>query len=183
VGARGGVVVKALRYKPAGRGFDSRWCQWNFSVTNSFRSHYGLGVDSASNRNDYYVYFLWVKAAGAYGWQPYHHPVPLSWNLGTLTSWNTLGHSRPVTGLLYVYLTTWRMTLPHVSYAIHLLPADVNKINVFPVGRREYTENDKWANLKGHWKFNLTLITSTLYCDWRVRLDLNSHRSPLLVFE
>ena len=25
-GAHGGVVVKALRYKPAGRGFDSRWC-------------------------------------------------------------------------------------------------------------------------------------------------------------
>ena len=25
--ARGGIVVKALRYKPAGRGFDSRWCQ------------------------------------------------------------------------------------------------------------------------------------------------------------
>ena len=33
VGARGGVVVKALRYKPAGRMFDSRWCHWNFSVT------------------------------------------------------------------------------------------------------------------------------------------------------
>jgi hypothetical protein len=31
--ARGGVVVKALRYKPAGRGFDPRWCHWNFSVT------------------------------------------------------------------------------------------------------------------------------------------------------
>ena len=30
-GAR--VVVKALRYKPAGQGFDSRWCHWNFSVT------------------------------------------------------------------------------------------------------------------------------------------------------
>jgi hypothetical protein len=27
---RGGVVVKALRYKPAGRGFDSQWCHWNF---------------------------------------------------------------------------------------------------------------------------------------------------------
>jgi len=26
-------VVKALRYKPAGRGFDSRLCHWNFSVT------------------------------------------------------------------------------------------------------------------------------------------------------
>jgi hypothetical protein len=32
-GARGGVVVKALRYKSAGRGFDSRWCHWNFSLT------------------------------------------------------------------------------------------------------------------------------------------------------
>jgi hypothetical protein len=31
--ARGGVVVKALRYKPGGSGFDSRWCHWNFSVT------------------------------------------------------------------------------------------------------------------------------------------------------
>ena len=29
----GGVVVKALRYKPAGRGFNSRCCYWNFSVT------------------------------------------------------------------------------------------------------------------------------------------------------
>ena len=29
-GARGGVMVKALGYKPAGRGFDSRWCHWNF---------------------------------------------------------------------------------------------------------------------------------------------------------
>ena len=33
LGARGGIVVKALRYKPAGRGFVSRWCHWNFSVT------------------------------------------------------------------------------------------------------------------------------------------------------
>jgi hypothetical protein len=31
--ARGGVVVKALRYKPEGHGFDSRWFHWNFSVT------------------------------------------------------------------------------------------------------------------------------------------------------
>ena len=31
----------------------------------SFRSHYGPGVDSASNRNEYQEYFLAVKAAGA----------------------------------------------------------------------------------------------------------------------
>ena len=45
-----------------------------------------------------------VNAAGAYGWQPYHLSVPLSLNLGTLISWNPLGHSGPVTGLIYLYL-------------------------------------------------------------------------------
>jgi len=40
---------------------DPRWCHWNFSLT-SFRSHYGPGVDSASNRNED---FLVVNAAGA----------------------------------------------------------------------------------------------------------------------
>jgi len=33
----------------------------------SFRSHYGPGVDSASNRNGYQEHFLGVKAAGASG--------------------------------------------------------------------------------------------------------------------
>jgi len=31
----------------------------------SFRSHYGPGIDSASNRNEYREYFLGVKTAGA----------------------------------------------------------------------------------------------------------------------
>jgi len=25
-------LVEALRYKPEGRGFDSRWCHWNFFI-------------------------------------------------------------------------------------------------------------------------------------------------------
>ena len=52
------TVVKVLCYKSEGRWFDPRWCQW-------FRSHYGLGVDSVSNRNEYQEHFLEVKAAGA----------------------------------------------------------------------------------------------------------------------
>jgi hypothetical protein len=36
-----------------------------FSLTLSFRSHYGPGVDSVSNRNEYQEYFLGVKAVGA----------------------------------------------------------------------------------------------------------------------
>jgi hypothetical protein len=58
-------LVEALRFKPEGRGFDFRWCHWNFSLTQSFRPHYGRGVDLASNRNEYQEYFLGVKAAGA----------------------------------------------------------------------------------------------------------------------
>ena len=36
-------LVEALRYKSGGRGFDSRWCHWNSSLT-SFRPHYGPGL-------------------------------------------------------------------------------------------------------------------------------------------
>jgi len=57
-------VVKVLRYKsdgsiPAGvSGF--------LIDIKSFWSHYGPGVDSASNRNEYQEYFLGgVKVAGA----------------------------------------------------------------------------------------------------------------------
>jgi hypothetical protein len=38
-----------------------------FLLTQSFQSHYGPGVDSASNRNEYQKCFLGVKAAGAQG--------------------------------------------------------------------------------------------------------------------
>jgi hypothetical protein len=46
-----GTLLVALRYKPEGGGFDSRWCHWNFSLTQSFRPHYDPGFDSASNGN------------------------------------------------------------------------------------------------------------------------------------
>jgi hypothetical protein len=57
-------LVEALRYKPEGCGFDFQWCRWIFSLT-SFQSHYGSGVDSVSNRNEYQDCFLGVKVAGA----------------------------------------------------------------------------------------------------------------------
>jgi hypothetical protein len=36
-----------------------------FTDIKFFRSHYGSGVDSLSNRNKYQEYFLGIKAAGA----------------------------------------------------------------------------------------------------------------------
>ena len=72
----------------------------------SFRSHYGSGVDSASKRNEYQECFLGGKC-GRCVRLTIHHPVPLSWDLATLTSWNPLDHSRPVMGLLYLYVTVY----------------------------------------------------------------------------
>jgi len=48
--------------------------------------------------------FLGGKGGRCVRLTTYRHPVPLSRNLGTLTSWNPLGLSRPVMGLLYRYL-------------------------------------------------------------------------------
>jgi hypothetical protein len=90
-------LVETLRYKPEGRGFGSRWCHWDFSLT-SFRPHYGPGVDSASNRNEYQVYFLGVRKA--YNLTTFM--CQLSWNLGASNFWNPQGPSRPVMGLLYL---------------------------------------------------------------------------------
>jgi hypothetical protein len=54
-------LVEALRHKSEGRGFDSPLCHWHFSLTSSFRPHYGPGVDSCSNKNEYQEYFLGGK--------------------------------------------------------------------------------------------------------------------------
>ena len=58
-------LFESLRYKPQGRGCESRWYHWNFSLTSSFRPHCGPGVNSTSTRNEDQAYFVGVKAAGS----------------------------------------------------------------------------------------------------------------------
>ena len=99
-------LVEALRYKPESREFDSRCCHWNFSLTKSFRPHYGTGVDSASNRNERQEYLLGVKVTCVLGWQAYHIFVPIVLKSGIL---NLLEPSGPVQAcngialLLHIY--------------------------------------------------------------------------------
>ena len=54
-------------YTPEGRGFISRWCQWNFSLTYYFLPHYDPGIDSSSNRNEYQGYFMGGKGGRCVG--------------------------------------------------------------------------------------------------------------------
>jgi len=57
-------LFEKLRTKPEGRGFDSQWRNWSFSMTNSFLPQYGPGVKSVPHRNEYQEYFL----GGKDGW-------------------------------------------------------------------------------------------------------------------
>ena len=94
-------LVEALRYNSEGRGFDSRWRHWNFSLTQSFQSHYGSGDNSACNRNEYQDYFLGVKAAGAYGRQPYNLHGPTVLISGSLNLLEPSGSVQACNGIAF----------------------------------------------------------------------------------
>jgi hypothetical protein len=79
-------LVEALRYKPEGRGLDSRWCHWKFLLTMSTRNMYWRGVGCEGGR--------------CVGLTTYHLHVPNALKSGSLKLLNPQGLSRPVMGLL-----------------------------------------------------------------------------------
>ena len=79
----------ALRYKPVGRGFFIDIILLAAS-----------GVDSVSNRNEYQEYFLGGKGGRCVGLTA----LPPSCVEYSSTFWNPQGLSRPVMGLLYLYM-------------------------------------------------------------------------------
>jgi hypothetical protein len=94
--AWGSVVVKAPRYKSEYPAIDSH----GFSVASD--SSMCPGVDSASE-NEYQV-SPGGKGGRCVRLTTYHLHVPVSRNLGALTSWNPVGLFRPVMGLLYLFI-------------------------------------------------------------------------------
>ena len=66
-GTRIFLLAEALRYKLEGRGFDFRWCHWDFIFAITLRPHCIHGAESVSNGNEYQEYLLGVETAVAYG--------------------------------------------------------------------------------------------------------------------
>ena len=70
----------------------------------SFRSHNGLEVDSASNRNEYQEYFLGVKSGRCVRLTTLPPSCAVVTKSGNLNFLEPSGLSRLVTGLLYLFL-------------------------------------------------------------------------------
>jgi hypothetical protein len=87
-------LVEALRYKPEGRGFDSR-CDWH----NPFGRTVALGSTQPLTEMSTRDTSWGVKAAGAYGWQPYHLQLPIVWKSGSLTLLEPSGPVQACTGI------------------------------------------------------------------------------------
>ena len=60
-------TLEALRYKPEGRGFYSRWCHWKFYWHNPSGRTTDPLVDSAFKKNEYEEYFLGGKRGRCVG--------------------------------------------------------------------------------------------------------------------
>ena len=71
--------------------------------------------------------------------------MPLSWNLGTLTSWNPLDHSRPVTGLLYLCCIWWSLINKTESSIICIYEGCPESIRPFWIYREPVVW--PWCNL------------------------------------
>jgi len=94
--------VETLRYKPENRASCFRLGHCDFSLTYSFRPHYGPGVDSASKRSEYQEYLLGGDRDGCVVLTTL--PPSCLEILGASNSWSHAGVSRPVMSYLYFYL-------------------------------------------------------------------------------
>jgi hypothetical protein len=132
-------LCEALRYKPECHRFDFQWRHWDFSLTLFFRPHYGCGLDSACNWNEYQEYFLEGREGRCVGltnlpptsvdfleiWEP--EPPE---NIRTYLS-------RPIHGTLYDHF--WHSRTLQVVLRVYLRACMVSEIKAF-ISHTELTE-------------------------------------------
>jgi hypothetical protein len=103
------VAVEALCYKPEGRGFEIRWGEWISSIYLILPAALGLGVYSASSRNEYRKQENNVSRSRARLVckvdKPYRHLWAICLdNVGSSTSRKPILPPRPVTGIPFLLL-------------------------------------------------------------------------------
>ena len=79
----------------------------------SFRSHYGPGVDSASNRNEYQEHFLGSKGGRCARLTTLPLSCAFVTKSGNLNLLETSGHLGAVMGLIYLYLLSYQINYWH----------------------------------------------------------------------
>jgi hypothetical protein len=97
-------LIEALRYKPQGSGFDSRWCYWNFWFTNPFVLTMAPGSTQPRREMSNRIISCEVMTAVASGWHPYHLHVPIvlkSWSVALL---GTSGPAQACKGFRYLLI-------------------------------------------------------------------------------
>ena len=97
-------VIETLRKKPEGRKFDSII---EFFIDITFRLHYGPGVASAFNRNEYQESFLGGKGGRCVGWQPCHIHLLIVLLSGSLNLQETSEPVQACTGIVLPFNVAW----------------------------------------------------------------------------
>jgi hypothetical protein len=107
-------------YESGSRGFDFRWCNWNF-IDIILPAALWAWILLCINRNEYQGYVRGVKFAGAWGWWLYHLHVPIFCKSGNL---ELLEPSRPVRActrivyLSFIILVNIQITIGNIIWNI-----------------------------------------------------------------
>jgi hypothetical protein len=102
--------------QPEGRGFDSRWCHWNFLLSYSSQPHCDPAVDSASNRNEM---FSGGKGGRCVALKPYHLHVPFVLKSGSLNLLETSGRVQACNGIDLPFFLPYKIVC---TFSIKYLP-------------------------------------------------------------
>jgi hypothetical protein len=114
-GARGGAVGWGTALQARRSWIRFPMVSLEFFIDTIFPTALRPWVWLSSNRNEYQEYFLGVKAAGAYGWQPYDLHVPTVLKSGSLNLLEPSGPAQACNGI----------ALPYVLYYTYILACKI----------------------------------------------------------
>ena len=147
----------------------------------SFRSHCGLGVDSASNRNEYQEYFLRVKSGRCVRLTTLPPSCAVVTKSGNLNILEPSGPLRPCNGTALPFFTFASLSCNQVFNANSIIFADLTIAEL----RSPYCETN-CMQLDFHYVdviviLNLKIVLITVLLSLLTKLHLHFHSQTLFV--